>query len=341
MRPTLLPLLLASAAFGADAALPSAPNAQPVATVSDDQGQEVDLTRAKPTTRPQANTSPWFSANADLYAGYDSNVLLNSGSTPEASEQSSSAIGADVRLLARALSGENGRLNFTANAGGDDYQSVSEAQMVRYGLGAAASWSLGGWDPGVAVSWNAFRLDQEAVARVLAFSPYLAKVWQWNVGVLSFASQSITYNEDDPGSGSQYDFGYRHWFLLEESNINRRIEVGLRGGMFKANEEDNDYRTMVPAVSWVYRFSGDRTPTYGTLDFNGGLTYEGRTYADPAAGGSGEKQTISSLRLGLDAWMCANASVGPYVGYSNRSSSESSDNEYTRYNAGLKLATTW
>jgi hypothetical protein len=196
------------------------------------------------------------------------------------------------------------------------------------------------WDPSFTAGYSEFRLDDKKSASVLNLGALLTRLMGQHVGIVSVSSQVVDYENNAAASGTTYEAGYRHWFLLEDSNINRRIEASLRGGTTRCQSSKEDYWTIAPAIGATYRFTGGAKPAFGTVD--GGLrgSWERRNYSDPLPNGDDHRYGLLTTNISLDYWLDEVFSVGLYGTFSKRDSTDTSE-DYDRIQTGLRLAGAW
>ena len=320
----------AATAVAAPAAGPSsAPLADDVVLINPSR-------RARPAAAPRPAR---FGFNVSLGAGYDSNILLENTDTPTATDENGLALFGEVRGQLRLVDGPRGRLAIFGAAEINDYPDVSEAQLIRYGGGITAGGHAGGFDPGLVASYNHFLIDQEAAADAVNVNGYVAKVFESNVAVLGVGAQYVDYVDNEDITGTLYDASYRHWFLLEPSRVNRRVELGIKIGKNDTDNEDFAYTVITPTVAGIYRI-GDNKPVFGTQDLSAKVQYEIRRYPDPEAGGDAERQKLLTASAGYDYFLTTWLSLGGYGSYSKRSSTEEV-NRYDRFQTGFRLNATW
>ena len=324
----------APAATSASAPAPAA--SVPSAAATDEVVLIAPGRRPKPAAAPLAKQ---FSFGVSLGAGYDSNILLENTDVPTATDEKGIATYGEVRGQYRLVDGEHGRLGLFGSAEINDYPSAREAQLIRYGGGVSASTHLGGFDPGLVASYNRFLIDSDLAANAYTVNGYVSKIFTRNVAVIGVGSQFVDYAENDPISGTLYDANYRHWFLLEDNRVNRRLEVTLKVGKNRTHDDDHAYRVVTPGAGLLWRI-GDAKATAGTQDISARVSYEFRQYPDPAAGGEAERQRLFSLNGGYDYFLASWLSLGGYGGLSQRHSNDEA-NQYDRFQAGLRLNATW
>ena len=104
------------------------------------------------------------------------------------------------------------------------------------------------------------------------------------MAVLGVGSQFVDYAENDPISGTLYDVNYRHWFLLEDNRVNRRLEVTLKVGKNRTHDDDNAYRVATPGAGLLWRI-GDTKAT-GVLAL----------FAGAGSGGAGPGKWSKSIK---------------------------------------------
>ena len=291
--------------------------------------------RVRPAVAPQARS---YSFGLSFGIGYDSNILLENTDTPTATNAKGTATVTEARGQYRLVDGPKGRVGIFASAELDDYPTERQAQLIRYGGGLTAGTSFAGWDPGLVVGYNRFLIDHEHSADALNVNAYAAKVMERNVSVIGIGSQYVKYQENEPITGTLYDLSYRHWYLFEAGQINRRLELGLRAGKNRTTDDDFAYSLLTPSAGILWRI-GDK-PTFGTQDLALRLQYEFRQYPEPKAGGDGDRQRLATLTGGYDHWLASWLSAGLYAGYSRRVATVESE-EYKRWQTGARLSATW
>jgi hypothetical protein len=291
--------------------------------------------RVRPAVAPQARS---YSFGLSFGIGYDSNILLENTDTPTATNAKGTATVTEARGQYRLVDGPKGRVGIFASAELDDYPTERQAQLIRYGGGLTAGTSFAGWDPGLVVGYNRFLIDHEHAADALNVNAYAAKVMERNVSVIGIGSQYVKYQENEPITGTLYDLSYRHWYLFEAGQINRRLELGLRAGKNRTKDDDFAYSLLTPSAGILWRI-GDK-PTFGTQDLALRLQYEFRQYPEPKAGGDGDRQRLATLTGGYDHWLASWLSAGLYAGYSRRVATVESE-EYKRWQTGARLSATW
>ena len=314
----------------------AAPPAEAPAAAVDDVVLIAPGRRAKPAVAPM---SKQFSFGVSLGVGYDSNILLENTDVPTATDEKGLATFGEVRGQYRLVDSERGRLGIFASAEINDYPSAREAQLIRYGGGVSASTHVGGFDPGLVATYNRFLIDSDLAANAYTINGYISKIFTRNVAVLGVGSQYVDYAENDSITGTLYDVNYRHWFLLADNRVNRRLELTIKVGKDRTRDADNAYRVVTPGAGLLWRV-GDTKATAGTQDISARLSYEFRQYPDPAAGSEAERQRLFALNGGYDYFLASWLSLGGYGGLSQRHSNDEA-NQYDRFQAGLRLNATW
>lgn len=292
--------------------------------------------RAKPAAAPRPAR---FGFSVSIGAGYDSNILLENSDIPTATDEKGASLFGEVRGQLRLVDSPRGRLGIFGGAEINDYPGVSEAQLIRYGGGLTAGSHVGSFDPGLVASYNRFLIDQEVAASAVNVNGYVAKVFESNVAVLGVGAQYVDYVDNEDITGTLYDVSYRHWFLLEPNRVNRRVELGIKVGKNRTDNEDSAYAVVTPSAGALYRI-GDAKAAFGTQDLSARLQYEIRQYPDPEAGGDAERQKLLTLSTGYDYFLTSWMSLGAYGSYSKRASTEEV-NRYDRFQTGLRLSATW
>ncbi len=285
-----------------------------------------------------ADPNPW-GFGGSLSTGFDSNILLESVDNPTATNAKGVANGSEVHASYQILNGDTGRLSASGNVEINQYPVEPTAEMIRYGGSLAASWSLGGFDPGVVVGFNKFYLNRDVAANATTINVYVAKVFERNVSILGAGSQYVEYIGNESSTGTTYDISYRHWVLLAPGDINKRLELSWKMSRLQANDDDAAYGTSVPGLGLNWRF-GPSKPELGTVDVSGRATYEFRTYHQPADGSEAERQRLATLGGSGDVWLTEHLTAGLYLGYAQRVSNVTLS-DYNRLQAGLRLAANW
>ena len=236
------------------------------------------------------------------------------------------------------------RIDITADGDQTTYPSAHEADLSRGGLRAFGqltleSDTLGRIDPGLLIAAHRYWLDGEGAASSLMATAMLTKVKPSWVGVATASLVQLEYDLNDSASGSMLEAGYRHLFLLRESDARRNVELSLRGGGYLANSDTDTYRTLTAACAGSWRF-GERQIQTGTIDTTLRLSYELRTYEQTNSATEAESQSI--VRAGGQAawWINRQASLGPYVVFSSRDSNVDVS-DYNRFQLGLRVETTF
>lgn len=273
-------------------------------------------------------------------AGYDSNILLENSSTPQATDAKGLALTGEVRAQVKLVDQPKRRLGVFGSAEVDDYPSEPTAQLFRWGLGFTAGATIGGFDPGIVVGYNRFTIDHEGEAQAFNVNAYVAKVFERNVSIFALDSQYVDYFNNQPATGTLYDAAYRHWFLLQPGKINQRIELGIKAGKNFTTDADQSYATVTPWLGAFYRI-GDK-PAFGTQDLAARLSYEMRKYPDPSTntGNDAQNQKNLALTASYDYWLRSWVSAGGYFAYSERYSNIDIY-DYNRVQVGVRLTGTW
>lgn len=279
----------------------------------------------------------WFSGSLIVGVGYDSNVLLEDSDTPSATEESSLALSADARLRLHAVERDDARLTFIGSAGVDQYPSVSDARQLRGGLGMAAGGRWGAVDPGLVTGLTKVVVDGDLAANAWNIDPYLSITWKGQVSVIGAQSLYIDYPQDDTLTGTLYAVYYRHWLLLDEQVVHRRIEVGLRYGRNTADAATASYNVLTPSLAGLWRF-GDK-PENGTQDVALRLSWERRSY-DAGTADDGEEQRLLQLAATYDYWLSRYVSVGAQAAHAKRTSTVDL-RDYDRTAAGVRAGVFW
>jgi hypothetical protein len=276
--------------------------------------------------------------------GWDNNVLLQPANRPNATDENSAVLGAELRVAWHALNTSTKRIDITADGDHTSYPSAHEADLSRAGLRAFGqltleSETLGRVDPGLLVAAHRYWLDGEGAASSLMATAMVTKVKPKWVGVATAGLVQLEYDLNDTASGSLLEAGYRHLFLLRESDARRNIELSLRGGGYLANSDADTYQSFTLGCAGSWRF-GDRQIQTGTIDTTLRLSYELRDYDQTDNATEAESQSI--VRVGGQAawWINRHASLGPYVVFSHRDSNVDVS-DYKRFQLGLRFETTF
>jgi hypothetical protein len=253
-------------------------------------------------------------------------------------------LGAELRLAWHPVTTSTKRLDISADGDQTWYPSAHQADLSRAGLRVfgqltLASDTLGRIDPGLLVAAHRYWLDGEGAASSLMATAMVTKVKPWWVGVATVGLVQLDYDTSSAASGSLFEAGYRHLFLLRESDPRRNFELSLRGGGYRAESDINTYRTITGALAGSWRF-GERQIESGTIDMTMRLSFELRTYDQFDSAIQAESQSI--LRVGGQAawWLCRKASVGPYAVLSTRDSNVDIS-DYHRFQVGLRFETSF
>ncbi len=313
------------------------PAPAPAAKTNTDDVVFVNPNRKNPAVAPAARN---FGFGVTLGVGYDSNILLENSSTPQATNAKGLALTGEVRAQVKLVNQPTKRLGLFGSAEIDDYPSEPTAQLMRWGLGFTAGATVGGFDPGLVVGYNKFIIDHEGEASAVNVNAYVAKVFESNVGILGLDSQYVDYFNHEDATGTLYDVAYRHWFLLKPRNINKRIELGIKGGKNFAQADDQSYVIITPWVGLFWRM-GDK-PAFGTQDIAARLSYEMRDYAEapPASAEDAQTQNNLAFTTSYDFWLRNWVSTGLYFAYTERDSSFDIY-DYNRVQVGARLTGTW
>ena len=293
---------------------------------------------AKAKATKPAEPNPW-GFGGSLSTGYDSNILLESVDNPSSTNSKGVANGSEVHGSYQILSGDIGRLSASGSVEINQYPVESTAEMIRYGGSLAASWTLGGFDPGVVVGFNKFYLNRDVAANATTINVYVAKVFERNVSILGAGRQYVEYIGNEGSTGSTYDVNYRHWFLLAPGDVNKRLELSWKISALQAKDSDAAYGTSVPGLGLNWRF-GPSKPELGTVDLNSRATYEIRTYRLPSDGSEAERQRLATLGGSGDVWLTEHLTAGLYLGYARRTSNATLS-DYNRLQVGARLAANW
>ena len=346
-------ILLAPFIHGEDAPPPPQPPPQPVdenpvvpplgvAPVVNPIPTSVVAASAIPAT-PAAEARRW-TGSAALVGGWDDNVLLQPANRPSATDESSAVLGAELRLAWHPVITSTKRLDISADGDQTSYPSAHQADLSRAGLRAFGQLTLesdtmGRIDPGLLVAAHRYWLDRKGAASSYMATAMVTKVKPWWVGVATAGIVQLDYDANSSASGSLLEAGYRHLFLLRESDPRRNFELSLRGGGYLAESDTDTYRTLTGAIAGSWRF-GERQVESGTIDVTLRLSFELRTYDQPNGATQAESQAI--LRAGGQAawWFCRKANLGPYVVLSHRDSNVDVS-DYQRFQFGLRFETTF
>jgi hypothetical protein len=275
-----------------------------------------------------------------LVGGWDSNVLLQPSNRPNATDERSAVVGGEMRLSWHALRTATGRVDLSADGDHTAYPSSHEADLSRAGVRAfgqltVKNETVGRIDPGLLVGAHRYWLSGEGAATSLMATAMITKVKPTWVGVATAGVVNLDYDNNSAASGSLFEMGYRHLFLLRDSDSRRNVELSLRGGGYYAESKTDNYATITGSCAGAWRF-GERQAEAGTFDINIRLSYELRTYDHPTNSDQQEDQGI--FRAGSQAawWLSRQMSVGPYAVYSQRNSNiDVSD--FDRFQVGLRL----
>lgn len=301
---------------------------------------------AGPSSSPSA--SRWWSIAGTLSVGYDSNILLEPDNNPSSSDKQGLSLGLDAKGTVRIIdaegkglsvaSGHARRLSATVSLGAHEYSGHPEAELLRVGAQLMGHQRVQSWDPGFVVGFNHYDVDRQNAADAIngdLFASRIAPSFE-HVDIVLLGVERLIYPLNDNKTGTLLELGYRHWFLIERRDIHRRVEAGLALSSYQAGADFETYRAITPSLAATWRIgSGQRL---GTCDLTGSAQYEFREFSSFA--GITEHQDILGVSGACDAWVCANATAGVYAGVARRGSNLPS-NEYTRFQAGVRLGATW
>ncbi len=234
--------------------------------------------------------------------------------------------------------GEKGeRLRLTVDGSIRDYPKQSQYQLIRGGIHLVGYERAGWGDPGVVVGYNHYDIDRKNAAdagNLDFFGSHIAKA---HVDIALVGVEWLRYIEEPDKTGIFGTAGWSHWFLVDASNVHKRVEVGLAVDGEKARTTPNNFYGVLPSAGAVWRFGGTDS-RLGTYDTSLNANYEYRRYG--SSGGQSEHQGIFNAQASADAWLCPNATVGLYVIWTHRSSNFSFD-QYTRGQYGARLTASW
>jgi hypothetical protein len=287
-----------------------------------------------------SNESRSWSGFTALVGGWDSNVLLQPSNRPNATDERSAVLGGEMRLSWHALRTATGRLDVSADGDHTAYPSSHEADLSRAGVRAFGQLTVkndtvGRIDPGLLVGAHRYWLSGEGAATSLMATGMITKVKPTWVGVATVGVVNLDYDNNSSASGSLFEMGYRHLFLLRDSDSRRNVELSLRGGGYYAESKTDNYATITGSCAGAWRF-GERQAVAGTFDVNLRLSYELRSYDHPNNSDEQENQAI--FRAGSQAawWLSRQINIGPYAVFSQRNSNiDVSD--FDRFQVGLRL----
>jgi hypothetical protein len=302
-----------------------------------------------PVAKPAGDQRPGvIGAAASLFAGYDSNIILEPDHSPTATDKSGAAFGGDVKGTLRLVDREGyglwssgshaEKLAFSLSGGVRDYPTHAEADQWRAGAQLTGHERRAFADPGFVLGYNHYDIDHKSAADAANADIYASRISPGyrDVDIALVGGEYLRYPIDPDKTGELAMLGYRHWLLLRPSDIHRRIELGLTGSLYHAKATFESWYGIGPSASAVWRIgTGQRL---GTIDLSGAASYEWRKYGSSA--GVTEKQGLSGASVGADAWTCSHSSAGIYVAYGHRESNFPTDT-YSRFQTGVRIAALW
>lgn len=276
--------------------------------------------------------------------GYDSNVMLlpDVASGTGASREGSAMLGTEGRLDWRVWQDRQGFVKIGGVARQDNYSDAPVDSNSHYGGNVVASWMNAERSliPALALSSNRYQLDGETVADD-AFSR-LSLAWRrtGSVDIAAIDAHRILYAQEalSDYSGFLVAGNLRHWFLMDDNQAGRRLELGLRGGRFQASADWQTYLTLRPDVALTWRF-GDGDDT-GNWRISASSGVEWRQYTEEIPGQSNrEQQTLWDNALSAAYGLNATSNIGPFAGFTRRLDNLDG-RTYNRWLAGIRLLVT-
>lgn len=325
-------------ALPADAA--AAPAQAPAQLPAQDASAHVATPANAPAGRAPAPGQKFLTVSGSIGAGYDSNILLQPSESPSSTGSSGLALTAGARATAAVVRTQRFKMSVSLDGDVSDYPDVTQANLIRVGGGLNDQLDVHGVIVGSATGFNAFWLDSKYAATAGSENLYAADTWGRNVSIISAGAQVLRYKGNSDSSGIEGEVAYRHWYMLEDRNVRRRAEFSLRLVRFVANAAIDSYTGLGGSLGGFYRLHGGTRPVAGTIDLSARVGLELRRYDRGSIGLERERQAITTYAVTGDVWMCENASVGAFVGYTIRNANISRDT-YDRLQAGGRLSVIW
>lgn len=290
------------------------------------------------TGRASQRQNPVF-ASVNIGGGYDSNALLLEEANGPIDALGGGSYNGGLTAGWRALRSEEHHLTLVASAQLEHYPDQEQADLLSYGglVTYGAKW--GSFIPGVTAGLHRYTLDGEDVATSYAASVSLNRATRTWASLPAIEILHIEYDDFDSATGTLVDGYYRHWFILDPGNPRRRLELGLRAGVFSAESDTESYLTIRPGGTLLWRIGAARTP--GCWELAGRAYIEYRAY-DEAAGGQSDEEKSFTAAAGFDAdrWFNRWLSAGGYLRGAARDSN-AVDRDYDRIQVGLRLTATY
>lgn len=303
----------------------------------------LNAARAQPVAR-SADMPAALSATLLLDAGYDSNVLLlpDTSSGAGATRDGSPSAALEGRVDWRAWQDRRGFVKLGGLARQDRYHETLIDSNSHYGGNLIASYMNAERTliPALALSGNRYLLDGDAVADDAFGRLSLARRGLSHVDVLSIDAHRILYAPDalDERSGILWAGQLRHWFLVEDHQPSRRLELGLRVGRYVAHEDWQTYLTLRPDLSFTWRWGEGSDAGNWRLTAESGVDW--RQYQVVAPGETEREQLLQwDNQAQLAYGLAAASSLGPYVGFTRRLDNLDG-RTYNRWLAGIRLLVT-
>jgi hypothetical protein len=284
-----------------------------------------------------------FGLQAELSAGFDSNVLLDPSNNPQATNTSSAVLSGTVKGTWRVVNQGINRLSLIGIAGIDDYPSFPKSQLLRVGAYATAQTHIGRFDPGLVIGAHEFYLDHKPAATLVTGEARVSQMTAHELVMGSAIGQYLNYNGQHEETGYLIAGNLRYWYMFNANDPRSRIEFGLRIGQYNAQRDDQTYGTVEPSVRYAQHLPG-RTWLHSVgEDFSLTGDAEVRWYHAVPAGTTNEPRElrrIYTVQSAFDIWLWRFLSVGPYVSYNTRVSNIPLTG-YERTQVGGRLIANW
>jgi hypothetical protein len=328
---------------------PPAPGAAAAAAVTETPPQPLteggkakeDQHLRQPTPTPGKPRA--FGLQAELNAGYDSNVLLDPSQDPKATNTASSVFSGTLKGTWRAINEGRNRLSLIAIAGIDDYPEFSQSQLIRLGGYATGQTHVGRFDPALILGGHRFLLDRKPAATLLTGEARVSQLTPHELMMGSLTTQYLNYDHQHEETGFLIAGGVRYWYMFTANDPRTRLEFAMRVGQYNARRSDQTYGTLEPSARFALHLPG-RTWLHSIgEDFSLSGDAEVRYYhAVPAGttGGPREIRRIYTVQSAFDIWLWRYLAVGPYVAYNTRVSNIPLTG-YDRTQVGARLIANW
>jgi hypothetical protein len=291
--------------------------------------------------------APWYDwfpehlhANGSAAVGHDSNIIevANSTATPtdKAGTYTDYTAGLTVDIIAKrkyvVSAGIDGDLAF--------YPDYSRLAQMRTGAQFSAKAQSDNHQVGFEMAYDRYYLDYKFYSGSVHPDFYEAYHYGHNVTIVGVGFQSDYYVHNHPLTGNGLDGTIHQWYLLDGADTySRRVEVGVRGQRYTANDGPNSYSSVTPSVGVRWRLL-HTAQVMNAIDLKADGGIEFRAYDRSAGLSPREHQSYATANASADYWMCPNAALGALVSYSHRDSNLAG-NRFDRLQEAVRLTATW